>query len=376
MSKIVYLPLEPYEERYTLQLMDWTLSRFRQRDLPYYVIEGRKLGSAIETGLVLDAYGRNYYALTQMAELVWHMKLGDVTPRDIIYIQDMYHPGWEALPYIKALCPQFKDLKIYTFCFAQSVDINDFTYPMRHWMRHFEMVVDRTADGIFVASTCLAQMLRAAMFDAPIHIVGLPFDMDEVRKRMPIKWPLKRRTKRIVYTSRWDEEKQPWFFMDLVEQATHMPVLQDYEHAVCTGAKQLRSNNPAYVERARQMEAAGLLKIYEGLAKNEYYKILADSRVQFNCALQDFVSNTLNEASALGTPSLLPAYLSFPEAVGNNERHLYVPWSLENALKKLLSLVMGPSHDSISYSAEKQHQTLDHIIDVLLGTDKGRYRYD
>ena len=47
------------------------------------------------------------------------------------------------------------------------------------------------------------------------------------------------------------------------------------------------------------MEKEGTLKIYENLKKDEYYKILADSRVLFNCALQDWVSNTVSEADAL-----------------------------------------------------------------------------
>ena len=61
------------------------------------------------------------------------------------------------------------------------------------------------------------------------------------------------------------------------------------------------------------MEKEGTLKIYENLKKDEYYEILADSRVLFNCALQDWVSNTVSEADSLGTNVLFPAYRSFPE---------------------------------------------------------------
>jgi hypothetical protein len=54
------------------------------------------------------------------------------------------------------------------------------------------------------------------------------------------------------------------------------------------------------------------LKIYENLKKNEYYELLnAYSSVLFNCALQDWVSNTVSEADALGCNVLFPAYQFF-----------------------------------------------------------------
>jgi len=75
----------------------------------------------------------------------------------------------------------------------------------------------------------------------------------------------------------------------------------------------LRSNNEKYLTRARELESKGDLKIYENLKKDQYYELLADSRVLFNCALQDWVSNTVSEADTLGCNVLFPAYRSFPE---------------------------------------------------------------
>ena len=47
-------------------------------------------------------------------------------------------------------------------------------------------------------------------------------------------------------------------------------------------------------------------KIYTGLKKDDYYNLLADSKVLFNCALQDWVSNTVSEADPFGTLTLYP----------------------------------------------------------------------
>lgn len=364
---IYYLPLEPYRERYTLQLAGWTTNAMQQQGIPFKVIEGVALDrEVIRTGVVLDAHGRSHYALTQTAALVAALASGEITGDDVIYIDDMFHPGWEALPYI--LSQQQQRPRIYTRCYAQSVDPHDFTFSMRQWMRCYEMMVDRTCSGIFLASSCQVDMLRAAMFDAPLHVAGLPFDGDEVRQRAGESPLLHKRRKRVVFASRWDAEKQPHFWMDLVEHVRRNKLMEDYTFEVCTGATALRSNLPGAVDRAYAMERAGMLVIHEDLDKAAYYAILKDSRVQFNCALQDFVSYTLLEASALGTPSLLPAYLSMPEAVFNNDVQLYCPWSIEDAVRKLLALTKTPPPREVVAMPSNHHgATFDRMFNIMIG---------
>ena len=77
MSKLYYMGLEPYEGRYTLQLQQWSEAAFKRRGIDYEIIHGDILddSKSIVTGQVLDAHGRSYYSLTQMANLVEKMKL-------------------------------------------------------------------------------------------------------------------------------------------------------------------------------------------------------------------------------------------------------------------------------------------------------------
>ena len=72
MRKLWYMGLEPYEGRYTLQLQQWSEAAFRERGIDYEVVTGTTLDNskAIVTGQVLDAHGRSFYSLTQMATLV------------------------------------------------------------------------------------------------------------------------------------------------------------------------------------------------------------------------------------------------------------------------------------------------------------------
>lgn len=373
MRKLFYLPLEPYVERYTFQLQMWNETRFRERGIDFVSVEGDKLRDdmKIGAGQVLDAHGRTYWSMTQTAKMVKLMHDGKVTSDDVIFTEDLFHPGYESFPYIFFQIPENQRPRIYTRNLAQSIDPNDFTYPIRHWMRDFEHLVSKTITGVFMANTCMGPMMRTALFDCPLYVTGLPFDKNEVRSRVPNRKPLDQRSKRIVFTSRWAEEKQPWFFMDLIEERGF--VNAGWEFAILQGSPTLRGPEK-YVKRAYDMQNQGLLKIYTNLSKNAYYELLADSRLQFNCALQDFQSNTLNEASALGTLSLCPGYLSFPEALNNNQHHLYTPWVLQDAIDKMHYLLMTLNDSDVNYAADDQHKTIDRTLDIMLGIGE-QYRY-
>jgi hypothetical protein len=170
---------------------------------------------------------------------------------------------------------------------------------------------------------------------------------------------------RVGFAARFDQEKQPDFYMDLIERYLAQGRHKHTEFAVFSGGP-LRSNNPKYLERARAMQAAGKLIIYEDLKKNDYYSLLNDSRVLFNCALQDWVSNTVSEADTLGCNVLYPAYRSFPETFANDPDRLYVPWSMDDAVAKLEGLLdqLHPNQGRIS---DWTNGTIDRIIDILQG---------
>ncbi len=127
--------------------------------------------------------------------------------------------------------------------------------------------------------------------------------------------------------------------------------------------------------RTRKLQAEGMLSIYEDLEKNDYYNIVNNSRVVFNCALQDWVSNTVSEADALGCNVLYPAYRSFSETFSNDHTRLYVPWSIEDAMHKLEKLLMHP-HENMGNISDWTNGTVDRICDILEGTGEKWLRMD
>jgi len=375
MRKLFYMGLESYEARYTLQLTEWNRRVFDRRGLDVVYVPGNTIDNtqSISVGQVLDAHGRSYFSMSQMMNLVQMMRNGEVTNEDVIYFEDMFTVGIESLPYILDQVDPSQRPRIFVRCLAQAIDPDDFVHVwgMAKWMGLYEKMVNEFATGVLATNEEMVAHMRIAGWEAPIYnISGLAFGKQEVLDRIggagAVK-PFDQRTMRVVFAARFDQEKQPGFFMDLIEMFHnqyngHHPV----EFAVLQGGP-LRSNNPEYVARARDLEQQGKLKIYENLKKNDYYNIVNDTRVLFNCALQDWVSNTVSEADTLGSNVLYPAYRSFPETFANDPNRLYVPWSIDDAFHKLQNLLEAPHHN-MGLISDWTDGTVDRIIDILEGS--------
>jgi hypothetical protein len=371
MRKLWYMGLEPYQARYTLQLQDWNESVFKRREIDYEIVAGETLSNdrAIVTGQVLDAHGRSYFGMSQIMNLVKKMKQGEVTNEDVVYFEDMFQPGIESLPYIMDQIDPAHRPRIAVRCLAQSIDPDDFVHVwgMQKWMGLYEKMVDSFSDITLASNEEMAMHMKIAGWESPIYnISGLAFGKEEVRGRIKgdLK-PFEERTMRVGFAARWDQEKQPDFYMDLIEAWNDNFHLPKVEFCIFSGGK-LKSNNDSYMQRTRDLQARGLLTVYEDLEKNDYYNLLNDTRVLFNCALQDWVSNTVSEADTLGSNVLYPAYRSFPETFANDATRLYVPWSLEDAMTKLGTLLQRP-HAQQGRISDWTDGCIDRIIDILQG---------
>ena len=371
MRKLYYMGLESYQARYTLQLTEWNRRVFEQRGLDVVYVPGLTLDNSqkISVGQVLDAHGRSYYSMSQMMNLVRLMQQGAVTSEDVVYFEDMFQPGIESLPYILDQVPEEQRPRIYVRCLAQTVDPDDFVHVwgMSRWMGLYEQLVNCFVDGVLATNEEMVAHMRIAGWQAPIYnISGLAFGKSEVLERVGGAENLvsfEDRPRRVAFSARFDQEKQPGFFMDLVER--YSEAYPNTEFAIYQGSE-LRSNNSKYIDRARELESRGLLRIYENLTKNKYYDLLNHTRVLFNCALQDWTSNTVSEADTLGSNVLFPAYRSFPETFANDPDRLYVPWSIDDAENKLTNLLNAPHHN-MGLISDWNNGTVHRIVDILQG---------
>lgn len=333
---LFYFPLEPVKSRYTFQLSNlWMPHSFKQFDWNVITIEGEELKEKdIKVGHVLDSIGRSTYSFSQVRNFLEnYLDKGLVKNNDVIFFQDFWTPGIEAIYY--ALDLHKIKVRTYSMLHAQSVDEYDFTYDMKEWMRPFELGIDNIhkTGGIFVGSTIHREQLRQANFKSPIHVLSLPLDKHEVVHDI---YSVEKK-KQIVYSSRMNTEKNPLFMIETAKR--FLELNEDYVWICTTSSPKFRSdNNLILTELYKFASMNNRFVLKENLSKEEYYTILNESEIQFNSALQDYVSWTMLEAVSFGCKLVYPNFRSFPECILEKE-YLYNSFNVEDSLSTLQKVI-------------------------------------
>ena len=361
--KLWYLPLEPYRERYTwfMSCADgWAETHFKNHSIDFERVEGEKLGQEITVGVVLDAFGRPYYAMSQLNNLILRIRAGDVQDDDVIYTEDFWHPGIESLFYIRGLS-RIK-FKVGTFLHAQSVDNSDFTYPMRHWIRDIEKGFSKGFDYIFVTSRILEELcIEAGFAKEHIYYVGLPFNSKRLLTQLKeIGFEEQPKEPFVLFSSRFDEEKNPDFFLDLVEACPDIEFKLVKPRARMSNSPQVERRLMGVISRCNNLE------IVNTSEKLDYYELLSRAEIQFNCAYQDWVSWTLLEAITFGCKVLYPDWKDFPrELQGFEETCIYKMNNLEDAIKKLRRLFKINFHESLRSIPQRHDKSWECYLEIM-----------
>jgi len=364
--------LESIVSRYTYQLTNWNTRVFEELGVNYEIVTGEEIPEAkghILVGSVLDAHNRGYYSLTQTANLVKLHQQGNITSTDVIFYEDMFTPGIEILPYIFAQVPMNKRPKVFVRCLAQTIDPDDFTNRegMFGFMRRYEQLVDSFVTGILCASEEMVANLKIAGFKSDLYVTGLPFGKAEVQERVT-PTPFENRPKTVVFAARWDSEKQPKFFIE-VAKLVKKKFGNSVKFVVLSGRKGINSNDLDLKTAAIEAIQDSTIEWKDGLSKNEYYTWLNNSRVLFNCALQDWVSNTVSEADALGCNTVFPAYRSFPEVFKSSREHLYIPFNVEDAALLIEKNIEQPQSD-LGEVSSNQNLSIYKTVKIFQGVGK------
>jgi len=331
-----YFGLEPLKERYTYQLSEqWMPESFKEYDVNFIHLRGERQDGKINVGSVLDAYGRGAYSMSQCQKFMEAIARGLVKENDIVFLQDFWTPGIEAVFYMLDLYNI--NIKLYSMLHAQSVDEYDFTYHMRHWMRDFELGIDKRHSGIFVGSTIHKEQLRAAGFKAPIHVVSLPIHQ-QLAKDVAIK-PHVKKEKQVIFTSRFDKEKNPYFMIDVALKFLEQN--PNYIWVITTSGDDFKSSIDGFVDTMKEVAANHPRFVLKpNLTKEEYYLELQKSLIQFNSSLQDYVSWTLLESTMFSCDIVYPNFRSFPEIIDSDR--LYKAFDINSAVSVLNEVIEQP----------------------------------
>lgn len=365
--KLYYLPIEPYIERYTYYMSavdGWAEDIFKQDKIDFVRIDGDSLGDTIKDGVVLDCSGRCYFALSQISKLIKLINEDVIKDDDVIYVEDFWHPGIESLFYIRHL--KNMKFKVGTFIHAQSVDDTDFAYAMRDWMRPIEQGFGNQYDYIFTCS----KILRKLCIDAGvarednIFYVGLPYNSKRLLEQLEYSGCRLNLNKEryAIFASRFDDEKDPMFFLDVVEACP------DIQFKLVNPRKDRPiTSNKEVVDRLNKIlnKKDSNLVLVNTFDKISYYEALEQASVIFNCAHQDWVSWTLLEGVTFKCNPLYPIWKDFPLELKDNPKYLYEKRNLEECVEKLRKLIDEPFDSSLDYIVKKHDNSWHEYLRIM-----------
>lgn len=308
MERLIYVPIERLEERYSSQWDDWFQAAFKRENIPY-----RRVGDLeehkIRDGQFLDIFETNRFKNLQLhdilVELYATLQSGSSCT---IFFMDLWFPGIEMLAYIRDGLGVKDRVKICGMLHAGTYDPHDFLAQkgMARWGRHFESALLHFVDEVYIATDFHKHLLRRA---------GLPTDTCQI-----VEWPVetdfpeKSKAECVVFPHRLASEKQPELFAALA----HM-----YSNKYDNSVKWIRTKDVCRDKR-------------------DYYSVLSHAKVAVSTALQETYGIAMVEAVNNGCIPVAPNRLSYPEVLKG--------FKLYNSLEEAVDLI----HDAlVNYSRPK-----------------------
>jgi len=308
MSKIIYVPLEHIDGRYTVHL---------DRDIQnYLILQGREYVKIMPTtvtpplpkGMFLNAPFTSKFKALQLAEISAMYERGEIHTGDRFFFSDIWFPGIESIAYMNYFTKI--DAKITGIIHAGSFTDTDFVRDLERWAKNFEDIVFDISDTVFAASEFIKQDIIKKRMVQPdkLIVTGLPVNYNDLTQ-----FDTSRKEDIVIFNGRICDEKQPWLFDELQRQV------------------QTRLNRDVMFIKTQE----------QNLSKVKYYDLLARSKVIVSYALQENFGFGVAEAAYLGCTPVLPNRLVYPELYP--EHYLY---------------------DTFEQSVEKTCQALQHHINT------------
>lgn len=272
MPKIILVPIEPLEERYS---RDWHRWFEPYADI---LIDVDPLTTTITHGSFLDVCGTNYYKSRQLAEICRLIHNGKIGDGDTFLFLDLWFPGLEMLAYMRDALDI--DFKITGCLHAGTYDPYDFLSKkgMARWGRDLENSWFEIVDQIFVATNFHKQLIcdKRDVYPFKIEVTGFPIK--------PISLGNIRKENIVVFPHRLDSEKNPDQFNQLVDD-----LRSRYSNWSFVKSKVCTSN------------------------KQEYYELLQKSKIAVSFADQETWGIAMQEASLCNCIPIVPDRLSYQE---------------------------------------------------------------
>jgi glycosyltransferase involved in cell wall biosynthesis len=273
MSKIIFVPVEPLEERYSGMVFDVLSPRCN------LTINPGSGYSKITNGQFLDIAGTIRYKTEQLGIIAYMFKEGQIETGDIFLFGDIFFPGLESVKYMAELLGI--RVSIAAFNHAGRADNMDFVRNLDKWADSSEQGWHDACDLILVGSEFHRQRV-ISYFRQPLHKVkntGQPWSpewCESVHKKGSLpKAPY------IIWPHRLCHEKGMDVLYRFAMETAHQIVITS------CGKKDKLCEQFAGMEN---------VDYYFDLSKQQYYKILDQAKWYLSTARQETFGYTLQEA--------------------------------------------------------------------------------
>jgi hypothetical protein len=269
---IVNIPIEPLEERYSAQWVEWFAKELRDRQYNTISIFPKPLTDKIKDGAFLDVVGTTYFKNRQMADIAMFVDQKQI-PRDerVVFL---IHDGWfpvEQIAYMRDMLGCY-DWRIVGLFHAGTYDRWDQTaqHGMSEWGEDLENAWFKIYDEIVVASGYHANLLsRTRKLTCPIRVIPWKVEVpDDISSSEKENW--------VAFPHRHNPEK-----------LAAMP-------SVNVSPYEWRDTSSC-------------------LNKRSYYEMLAKSKICLSFSLQETFGIAMVESVLLGCIPLVPDRLSYRE---------------------------------------------------------------
>lgn len=279
MERLIFVPIEPLQERYSEQWVKWFADSFNKNGIKFETV-GDLVNQKIEHGQFLDVFNTNIFKLNQMVQIIEKIK---ASPKDsfTVFFMDAWFPSIEALAYVRDTMKI--NIKIKGMIHAGTYDPHDFLTQSgcEFWGRDFENSFLKIFDTIFCATRFHQKLISSNREIATkFEIVDwLCYEGHELEKENIV-----------VFPHRLAKEKRPDLFEEVKKRLSHLD------------AKFIRTKDVVN-------------------NKSDYYDLLAKSKVAVSFAEQETFGIAMQEAINCGCVPVAPKKLSYIETI--DSKYLY-----------------------------------------------------
>lgn len=367
--RIIYIPIEPLVERYTESWYRNIPKYFESKGCEVITIDGTTLIETVKIGTFLDINSTVHYKNSQLQTIARMFHEGRIKDEDIFFIGDLEFWGVESIRLLTQL--NNKKIKIAAFLHAASYTIEDAFSVAEPYQKFTELGWLAACDFVFVGSEYhkhavmerrvynQCNIADSAVIQDKIIVTGNPLFQDDYKQYEVFK------RKKLIISNRFDYEKRPNLSLNFAYLLKKRN--PDLEIAVTTSRPKFTSNRNWLAGYARELEKDKILKIYEGLSKEEYHKHLAESTLFITNSIEENFGYCLIEALIYNISPLAPATCSHTEILANNPRFLF--YSEDEILDKAQTLLdkytQGISNIVRDALLEPYYSSMDKIYDRL-----------